>query len=80
MPPLDFSQETLDAIAANLRHCRTLTDAERYLQDAVPKIGQPKAWGIWDGFADRPESELSRWSMSDRRDYRSGLRLGRAMR
>ena len=80
MPLLDFSPEALVMMAANLRHCRTLGDAERYLQDVSPDIGRPRSWGIWDGFRGLPESESRDWSQSERREYRSGLRLGRSMK
>lgn len=80
MPPLDLSADTLDMVAANLRRCRTLTDAERYLQDAFPRIGRPKAFGVWDGFKGLPESEYGDWSKADRQDYRAGVKLGRGMR
>ena len=80
MPLLDFSPEALVMMAANLRHCRTLTDVERYLQSVSLDIGRPKAWGIRDGFHDMPESESRDWSQSERREYRSGLRLGRSMK
>lgn len=74
---LDLSEAALIGLAANLRHCRTLSEAETYLQDALPNINPLKAWGIWDGFSGRPTSENHDWSMAQRREYRSGVALGR---
>lgn len=76
MPLLDFSPQTLRTLANNLGHCRTLTDAEKYLRDAFPKLTRSQAWGIWDGFTGRPESIYETWSEDDRRGYLAGRALG----
>ncbi len=81
--PLDFSQAALRTMTRNLERCKTLSDAERYLQDLLPEntLSRPQAWGIWDGFKNRPKIEVhSDWTREQAREYASCFSLGQSMR
>lgn len=81
--PLDFSARTLRTIARTFERCKTLSDAERSLQDLLPEntMSRPQSWGLWDGYKGRPKIEIHQdWSREQTREYEACFRLGQGMR
>lgn len=80
--------KTRERILIALKKSSSLADAEKRLSKADPTISRPTAWGLWDGFAGRPETTSGLFSdnfaetpaaVKMAREYRHARSVGREM-